>query len=53
MVFKSVGLEPRGRMADLAARAAWRLMQWRRDRFRAALEKAANENAAEAVRVAA
>jgi hypothetical protein len=34
MVFKSVGLEPRGRLSDLAARGAWRLLCWRRDRFR-------------------
>jgi hypothetical protein len=46
MIFKSVGLEPRGRLSDIAAKGAWRLLQWRRDRFRAALEKAANENGA-------
>lgn len=46
MVFKSIGLEPRGRLADLAARGAWRLLQWRRERYIAALRKAANENAA-------
>jgi rubrerythrin len=44
MVFKSIGLEPRGRLADLAARGAWRLLQWRRERYAAALRKAANEN---------
>jgi hypothetical protein len=43
MVFKSIGLEPRGRVADLAARGAWRLLQWRHGRYRAALLKAANE----------
>ncbi|QYU67546.1 ferritin-like domain-containing protein [Leptolyngbya sp. 15MV] len=42
MVFKSVGLEPRGRLADLAARGAWRLLQWRRGRYESVL--AANEN---------
>jgi hypothetical protein len=41
MVFKSIGLEPRGRLSDLAARGAWRLLQWRRDRFREALRQAA------------
>jgi hypothetical protein len=45
MVFKSIGLEPRGRLSDLAARSAWRLLQWRRDRFRAALARdAANSD---------
>jgi hypothetical protein len=44
MIFKAVGLEPRGRLSDLAAKGAWRLLQWRRDRYRAALAKAANEN---------
>ncbi len=33
MVFKSVGLRPRGRLSDLAARGAWRLLQRRRRRF--------------------
>jgi hypothetical protein len=37
MVFKSVGLTPQGRLTDLAAQGAWRLLAWRRDRFRAAL----------------
>jgi hypothetical protein len=46
MVFKAIGLEPRGRLSDLAAKGAWRLIQWRRDRYRAALARAANENAA-------
>jgi len=53
MIFKSVGLEPRGRFADLAARGAWRFLQWRRERYRVALEKVANENAAEAMRAGA
>ena len=37
MIFKAVGLEPRGRLSDLAARGAWRLLCWRRDRFRQAI----------------
>jgi hypothetical protein len=37
MIFKSIGLEPRGRLSDLAARGAWRLLRWRRDRFRETL----------------
>ncbi|MBB5690805.1 ferritin-like domain-containing protein [Roseomonas alkaliterrae] len=45
MIFKTIGLEPRGRMADIAAKGAWRLLQWRRDRYQAALRRAANENA--------
>ena len=41
MIFKAVGLEPRGRLSDLAARAAWRLLQWRRERYRQALARMA------------
>ena len=37
MIFKAIGLEPRGRLSDLAARGGWRLLRWRRDRFRQAL----------------
>jgi hypothetical protein len=37
MIFKAVGLPPRGRLSDVSARAAWRLMQWRRQRFVARL----------------
>jgi len=37
MIFKSIGLEPRGRMSDLAARGFWRLLCWRRDKYRKAL----------------
>lgn len=50
MVFKSIGLEPRGRLSHLAARGAWRLLQWRRDRFRKALRHA--EASAPAARTA-
>lgn len=39
MIFKSIGLEPRGRMSDIAARAFWRILCWRRDRFRQALAR--------------
>jgi hypothetical protein len=53
MVFKSIGLDPRGRLSDLAARGAWRLLQWRRERYRVALLKAANENATAGVAAAA
>ena len=53
MIFKSIGLEPRGRLSDLAAKGAWRLLQWRRERYRQALLKAANENAASSARAAA
>jgi hypothetical protein len=41
MIFKAIGLEPRGRLSDLAARGAWRLMRWRRDRYRQALRRMA------------
>jgi hypothetical protein len=33
MMLKSVGLPPRGRLSDIAARLAWRLLQWRQRRF--------------------
>ena len=33
MVFKSVGLKPRGRLSALTARGAWRLLLWRRRRL--------------------
>ena len=33
MVLKSVGLKPRGRLSDVAARLAWTLLQRRRRRF--------------------
>lgn len=33
MILKAVGLPPRGRLSDFAARAAWRLMQWRQRKF--------------------
>ena len=30
MIFKSVGLKPRGVLSDKGAKLAWRLLQWRR-----------------------
>jgi hypothetical protein len=47
MIFKAIGLEPRGRMSDIAAKAAWRLLCWRRDRYQQALGQqfAANSEA--------
>ncbi len=33
MIFKAVGLPPRGRLSDFSARAAWRLMRWRQRRL--------------------
>ncbi len=33
MIFKAVGLPPRGRLSDMAARAMWHLLRWRRDRL--------------------
>lgn len=44
MVFKSVGLDPRGRLSEIAARGAWRLMRWRRERYRQALSRSANDD---------
>jgi rubrerythrin len=53
MIFKSIGLDPRGRLSNLAARGAWRFLAWRRDRYRVAIRKAANENVAASVPAAA
>lgn len=33
MMFKSVGLPPRGKLSDLSARFAWRLLLWRQRQF--------------------
>jgi rubrerythrin len=41
MIFKAIGLEPRGRMSDLAARAFWRVLCWRRDKYRQQLAREA------------
>jgi len=35
MMFKSIGLKPRGRLSDIASRLAWRLLQFRRRRLSA------------------
>lgn len=35
MIFKAVGLKPRGRLSDWSAKAAWQLMQWRQRRMAA------------------
>ncbi|HWL83460.1 MAG TPA: ferritin-like domain-containing protein [Roseomonas sp.] len=40
MIFKSIGLTPRGRMADMAAKGAWRLLQWRHGRYQRELAAA-------------
>ncbi|MBB5693191.1 ferritin-like domain-containing protein [Muricoccus pecuniae] len=45
MIFKSIGLEPRGRLSDMAAKGAWKLLQWRREKYRQTLIRVANENA--------
>ena len=37
MIFKAVGLPPRGRLSELSAKLAWRMMQYRRGRFAARL----------------
>lgn len=54
MIFKTIGLEPRGRLSDLAAKGAWRLLGWRRERYQQALRRAlaANENASAPARAA-
>jgi hypothetical protein len=33
MIFKAIGLPPRGRLSDLSARLAWQLLQRRQRRF--------------------
>jgi len=33
MIFKAVGLPPRGKLSDLSAKVAWRLLKWRRRRL--------------------
>jgi hypothetical protein len=33
MIFKAVGLPPRGRLSDLSARLAWQLLQRRQRRY--------------------
>lgn len=45
MIFKSIGLEPRGRLSGMAAKGAWKLLQWRREKYRQTLSRVANENA--------
>jgi len=35
MIFKAVGLKPRGRLSDLSTKLAWRLLQRRRRRYEA------------------
>jgi hypothetical protein len=51
MMFKSVGLPPRGKLSGAASRLAWRLLQWRRRKF--ALQLQALETAPEITRRAA
>jgi hypothetical protein len=41
MIFKALGLDPRGRLSELAARGGWRLLAWRRDRYREAFRREA------------
>jgi hypothetical protein len=44
MMFKAIGLQPRGRLSGIAAKGAWRLLCWRRDKFQRETG-VANENA--------
>ncbi|MGH9479659.1 MAG: hypothetical protein ACRD1A_10540, partial [Terriglobales bacterium] len=37
MIFKAVGLPPRGRLSNIGARLAWRLLKRRQRRFTASL----------------
>lgn len=52
MIFKAIGLEPRGRMSDIAAKAAWRLLCWRRDRYQAALQQGTSNTESSLARAA-
>lgn len=45
MIFRSIGLTPRGRMPELAARGAWRLLRWRHGRYRQMLAQTATSTA--------
>jgi hypothetical protein len=33
MVFKAIGMKPRGRLSDVTAMLAWRLLRWRQRQF--------------------
>jgi rubrerythrin len=33
MVFKAIGMRPRGRLSDVAAKLVWRLLRWRQRQF--------------------
>ncbi len=50
MIFKAVGLPPRGTLSSLAARAAYRLVQWRHGRYQRVLQQ--QENASPLARAA-
>jgi len=52
MIFKAVGLPPRGRMSDLAARGGFALMQRRRRKMERILERAAASQPQELARAA-
>lgn len=52
MIFKAVGLPPRGRISDLAARGGYLLMQRRRRKMERILERAAASQAAPLARAA-
>ena len=41
MIFKAVGLKPRGRLSDAATRMAWRLLRWRQKRLESVASAAA------------
>ena len=52
MVLKAVGIRPRGRLSDFA-KGTWRLLQWRRERYRRALAGGAGAAGGTAPRPAA
>jgi len=45
MIFKAIGWKPRGRLADLAAKGAWKVLQNKRQKYEAAI-RIANQNQA-------
>lgn len=53
MIFKAVGLPPRGRLSDMAARAMWQVLKWRRDRLSRRVDLQAIRRTAAEVRLSA
>ncbi len=52
MIFKAIGLEPRGRLSDLAAKGSWRLLQHKRNKYEAVIRSASAKEAVPLARAA-